>query len=185
MGSGAGSSGVGRRGRATQADATPFAAAERGSRQNWEDLGVGDSSAYVTRPLTPVWRCCPTHCSTRILKESPPLCRCCSSNRSQRHRETSVTAMPKNKGNAAWSLGPRLRSTRSPRPCLRPQDSSGRSDLPLRSGSQRLGHRDAILGSGEELGTYTSLVTLGWSRRHFCKASCGRMGFLLRVRARR
>lgn len=163
MGLGAGSGGVGRRGRATQAAATPFAAAERGRRRISEELGLGDSSAHATRPLTPVWFCGPTRCCTRPFRESPPLCRRCrrSRNRSQKHREAAVTAMPKNKGNAAWSPGPRLRSIRSPRPCPRPRDSSGRSDLPLRSGSRRLGHPDAILGSGEELGTYSCLPV--WS----------------------
>lgn len=95
--------------------------------------------------------------------------------------------MPKNKGNAAWTPGPRLRSARSPRLCTRPPDLLGGSNLPLRPACTQLGDPDAILGSGEELGSYSCLPVWshwGGADAIFVGPPAGGRVLLLQIRAR-
>ena len=69
--------------------------------------------------------------------------------------------MPKNKGNAACTSGPRLPSARSPLLCPRPPHGLGRNNFPLRPAFTQLDYPDAILVSGEELRSYFRLPV--WS----------------------
>lgn len=95
--------------------------------------------------------------------------------------------MPKNKGNAAGTPGPRLRSTGSLRPCPRPPGYPGRSDLPFRCAGTRLQDTLAVWGLGEELGSYYCLPVWshwGGADAIFVGPPAGECGLLLPVRAR-
>lgn len=112
----------------------------------WAQAGLGrtrsrDSPAHATRSPAPACCCAVPPVAPRRSRQHLP-------DRSQRGREAAVTAMPKNKGNAAWTPGARLRSARSPRLCPRPPGRLGRRDLPLRPACTQLVDPDAILGSG-------------------------------------
>lgn len=102
----AGPGGVGRRGEATQADATPFAAAERGSRLDSE--GLGRETLPRTRAgLLRLFCTAAPRVFSRAPWRSRRRCRRRHhrQDRSGKSREAVVTAMPKNKGNCRLDPG--------------------------------------------------------------------------------
>lgn len=86
--------------------------------------------------------------------------------------------MPKNKGNAVWTRGYGLARLGFPGPARGLRINPGPSDLPAfppcLPGAGRAACDSELREEGKLL-VLPSLITLGWSRRHFCGASLERM----------
>lgn len=147
--------------------------------------GSGDYPAHATRPLTPAWCTSFPHATpppppwkSRRHRRRP--------NKSQRRRKAAVTAMPKNKGNAARTPGPRLLSAQSPRPSRGLGIAQAAVTFPspyLRAA----GDPGAILGLGVELGSYSCLPIWshwGGADAIFVGPPAGECGLLLLIGAR-